>query len=527
MATMSEPEAKISRGRRIPAVWLVPIVAALLGIWMVIYAAMSEGPEITITFATAEGIEAGKTKLKARNVQIGLVDEVSLNKDLESITVHAQLDPRADALLRTDTRFWVVRPRIGAGGVTGLGTLLSGAYIELEPGSGNETKQRSFRGLDDVPMTPVDAPGLNFYLLAERAGSVGAGDPILYHGFPVGKIEETRFDPDTQQVRHRAFIVEPYDELVDRATRFWSASGFALDASASGVRFEIGSLESILKGGVAFDVPEGFAPLGSVEDGIEYHLFDRYDDALEKKIDQSLEYVVRFSQSVRGLVSGAPVEYRGIRVGSVQRILVGEIVRKSPGLGVSIADIPVLISIEPARLSGDDSKAGLEVSRRNIAEDVAAGMYATLQTGNLLTGSLYVSFDFHDEPGEIGTFAGYDTLPTISGGLQRIERQVSQLLSKLNDLPVDKTMSELNRTLTELRRLASSEDFGSLPSTLTDSLKELESTLQSMAPDSRTINELNQTLQSLNRLLQTLDQQPNSIIFDKPVRPDPEPGRQR
>lgn len=524
---MTEPQAQIARTRRIPAIWLVPIVAGLLGIWMVVYAAMSEGPDIDITFSTAEGIEAGKTKVKARNVQVGLVEEVQLNEDLESVTIHVQLDPQADALLRTDTRFWVVRPRIGAGGISGLGTLLSGAYIELEPGSGESTKQRRFKGLDDVPVTPVDAPGLNLYLLADRAGSVGAGDPILYRGFPVGKIEETNFDAAARQVRHRAFIIEPYGQLVDQATRFWNASGVALDASASGVRLEIGSLQSLLSGGVAFDVPEGFTPAGPVEDGVEYFLYDRYQDTLEKRIEGSLEYVVEFAQSVRGLVPGAPVEYRGIRVGSVQRIMIEEMLRISRAESGNIAEIPVLITVEPARLSGDDSLEGLETTRRNIRRDVEAGIRASLQTGNLLTGSLFVSLDYHDEPGEMGEFAGYTTLPTVSSGLGRIERQISGLLTKINSLPLDDTVRELNGTLNELRRLVASEEFGALPGSLNRTLRELESTLESIAPESRTINELNRTLQSLDSLLRTLDEKPNSLIFKKPVRPDPEPGRGR
>ncbi len=527
-------EATISRARRIPAIWLVPIVALLLGIWMVIYAFTSEGPEITVVFSTAQGIEAGKTKLKARSVEVGIVELVTLNEDLESVSVVASLEREATALLRDGTRFWVVRPRIGATGISGLATVMSGAYIELEPGSGAPSDRRDFVGLDDLPVTAVDTPGLRLVLVSKRAGSVGVGNPVLYHGYAVGRVEGSVLDPGAEQVRYSVFIEAPYDRLVNEATRFWNASGISVRASAEGMRLDVGSLQTLLAGGVAFDVPEGRTPLGPVENGVEFALYDNYESTTEGTYEYSQEYVVSFAQSVRGLLPGAPVEYRGVRVGSVRRILLDELAQVSSS-GGERNPIPVLISLQPGRLMLGDTAEAVSRLKGVIERGVAAGAWASLESGNLLTGSLYISMDYHPEEGvgEMGTFAGYPTLPTVSGGFQRIERQVSQLLAKLNDLPLDATVHQLNGMLVDLRLVIGSDDFQQLPGSLTAALDELKTGLETISPDSppynrltRTVTELNRTLQTAERTLRTVGEQPNSLIFSRPIEPDPIPRGQ-
>jgi paraquat-inducible protein B len=503
---MSEVKAEVSRRRRIPAIWLVPLVAFLLGIWMVLYSAMTEGPEITLVFSTAEGIEAGKTKVKSRSVQVGLVESVMLSKDLESVTVIAKLDRVATPLLRDDTRFWVVRPRLGAGGISGLGTIMSGAYIQLEPGPGEPSGRREFVGLDDVPVTPVGTPGLRLVLITQRAGSVSQGDPVLYRGFRVGRVEETLFDDETGNVRNRIFIHAPYGKLVNQATRFWNASGITLDASAEGVRVDISSLQTILSGGVAFEVPEGKEPGGPVEDGAEFELYRNFLSTREERYRHWVDYVVAFDQSVRGLAPGAPVEYRGIRIGTVRRVLLQEGQQRPTRRTGN--PIPVLIRIEPGRMKLGDTPEGVARMKAQVEAGVPDGLRATLQSGSLLTGKLLVSFDFHrgERPGSVGSFAGYPTLPTLPGGLERIERRVTRLLGKLNDLPLEKTLQELNGTLAAVRAAVGNDEFKELPATLNSSLEDLSRTLQSVEGLSRTVEE-----------------QPSSLIFSNPAPPDPEP----
>jgi paraquat-inducible protein B len=525
---MAEHSAVVSKRRRIPAIWFVPIVAGLLGIYMVVYTVATEGPTVEVTFETAEGIEAGKTKVKSLSVQVGLVEEVHINDDLVSVTVVMKLDPKAELLLRDDTRFWVVRPRLGAGGISGLGTIMSGAYIELQPGPSAPSKKLEYTGLENIPITALDAPGLWLTLVGSEASSIGVGQPVLFRGYPVGRVEERTFDAKRQKLRYSIFIEEPYEMLVDRATRFWNMSGISLSASADGVKVAVGSLQTLIAGGVAFDIPEGREREGPAEERSEFRLYGDQESTREVVFEHSIEFIAEFGQSVRGLVVGAPVEYRGLTVGKVEGILFNAVDRTQ----ASNSKIPVLISIQPARLGASDDPAGVERMRVSLPKNVTVGLRATLETGNLITGSLFVSMDYFpaEVPTTVGEWNGYMTIPTIATGLEGLGRKVSSIMTKVNDLPIDQTIDELNGTLRELRTLVASKEVEELPANVNESLSELSRTLESFAPGSpvydqldRAVAELTRALQSVENVSRTLNEQPNSLIFDKPIEPDPEP----
>jgi len=512
---MADEEATVSRRRQISPIWLVPGIAVLLGIWMVYWTWANQGPEITITFATAADIEAGTTRIKARNVDVGGVERVDLGADLESVVVTARIVPGAARLLREDTQFWVERFRVGPTGVSGLDTLVSGGFIQLSPGTG-EPGRREFEGLEEIPVTPLGKPGLRFTLVSDRAGSVDAGDPILYKGFQVGRVESARFDVDTQQVLHSAFIDAPYDELVTTSTRFWEASGFSFSATVEGIDLQTGSLRSLLLGGITFGLPEGMEPGGRVADDSSFLLFPDWQSVNDRPYIHSIEYVVEIEGSVRGLVPGAPVEYRGLTCGRVERLLLEELVG-----GIGDEDegegrpIPVLLRLEPGRLRFDDSPEGMSRLERAIEGGVSNGLRATLTTGNLLTGSRFVSLDIYDDvaPAKIGSFDGRPTIPTIPSGLEGIEQKVTQLLDNLNAIPLDDvagnanaTLRELNDTVAELRALIASDAVRRLPESLEASLAELE-----------------RTLESFNDLATAIEDRPSSLIFSTDPAPDPEP----
>ena len=526
---MTEAKATVSERRRISAIWLVPIVALVLGAWMVIHTLRSQGPELTIVFSSGASIEAGKTKIKFRDVEVGLVESVGLAKDLESVVVTARLEKAAAPLLREDTQFWVVRPRIGPGGVSGVGTLLSGGYLQLAPGTGKGGR-RDFVGLEDPPVTPAGTPGLKFRLEAEQSGSVGSGAPILYKGFRVGRVESAEFDVTSQKMQYGAFIEAPYDELITSTTRFWNASGISLSATADGIQVQTASLEALLVGGVVFGLPVGVEPGGPVEAGETFTLYDNYPSVNERPYRHSVEYVVLFPQSVRGLRPGAPVEYRGIRIGRVERVLLKEMAAKGfTGKGEAI---PVLIRLEPGRLELPDSEEATATLARAIEAGVGNGLRATLSTGNLLTGSLYVYFDrYPDEPpAEIGSFGGRPTIPTIASGLEGIQVRISTLLDKLNDLPLGELLDRVDRLLADVDAIVASEGVQSLPASLEETLAQLRDTLDSVSTDSamqerllRTITEFDRTLQSLRDLLETLKEKPNALIFSSEPGKDPQP----
>ena len=521
---------------RVQAIWILPIVVLVVGIWVVAQSYLNQGPEITISFKTAEGLQAEKTQIKALSVEVGIVESVRLADDLNHVEVKARLNPGTRDLLREDTQIWVERPRIGAGGVSGLGTLLSGAYIELSPGTGAIGK-RDFVGLEQVPATPPGVSGLRFTLESDRANSISNGDPILYRGFQVGQIESVKLDLESTKMQYSGFIDAPYDELVTEGSRFWNASGIQIEADASGVNVHTDSLIALIAGGVTFDVPEGHEAGGRVSKGASFKLYASKRDAQRDPYQFGKQFVLLFDQSLRGLEPGAPVEYRGIRIGTVERIMLRELQARDD----EAAELPVLIRIEPGRFHGEDTIEGVERLNESMQGAVANGLRAKLETGNLLTGSLFIELDlFPDsEPQSIGEYNGYPMLPTLPGGLDRIEHQVSELLAKLNALPVEQTVAELNAALDTARDLlasvdamAESDSMQALPARLEAALLEIENAAASFAEGSEfysdadvTLDELTQTLQSIRALAESIEEKPNSLIFSGKHEPDPEPAR--
>ena len=541
---MSEMKPEVSTGRRFNPIWVVPLVAVVIGLYMVVHTRLTEGPEITINFSTAEGLEAGKTKLRYRDVDIGVVESVGLSKSMEDVIVTAKLDRSASDMLRADTRFWVVRARVGAGAISGLGTLLSGAYIQLDPGKG-KPGQRIFTGLEVPPLTPADAPGVRLVLYSEDAGSVSSGDAIVYHGFKVGRIESVTFDSKTRQVRYDAFIDAPYNDLVTSSTRFWNVSGIAINATAAGINVVTGSLDTILLGGVAFDNLPGLPPGDKAQSGAIYKLNASYAELEEDPFQYRAYFITRFTQSLRGLEPGAPVEYRGIQIGRVERVLMKEL-----ALGqnvVSGSAIPVLVYLEPGRLGVGDSPELVEFMKKTVDSGLQNGLRASLQTGNLLTGKLYVSLDFYPdaEPAAPEEYEGYVVIPSIPSGLGRLEQQVATLLDNINALPLGTTVTEMNQALAGLddTLVAMTATMGSLQGVLDQdstramtaelnaTLAEVRKTMAGLSPDSAvgdsltsSLYELNRTLRNIEELTRTLSDQPNALLFpvDAPADPTPE-----
>ena len=541
---MNELKPAITTGRGFNPVWIVPVVAVVIGLYMVIHTKLTEGPEITITFNSAEGIEAGKTKIRYRDVNIGQVESVTLSESMDTVDVTVKLEHEAGPLLREDTRFWVVRARVGGGSVSGLGTLLSGAYIQLDPGTG-KVKKRDYIGLELPPLTPAEAPGIRLVLYSEHAGSLSAGDAIVYNGFKVGRIEGVIFDGEKKEMRYDAFIDAPYDDLVTTTSRFWNVSGVAVNASAAGIEVTTGSLETILLGGVAFGNLPTLPPGEKAASGATYKLAPSYRDLAEDPFSYRVYYVSKFNQSLRGLEPGAPVEYRGIQIGKVERILVKELVEdRLMGEGTPI---PVLFYLEPGRLGVSDAPETAAFLQESFPKWIQNGMRVSLQTGSLLTGKLYLNMDYYQDAEAVQPeeFGGYAIIPSIPSGLGRLEQQVSGLLDKLNSLPLeplvanastalgklDDTLVSATGALGSLQTVLDREGTRALPGEINQTLAELRKTLANLSPDSavgqsisNSVFELNRTLRNLEELTRTLSDKPNSLIFptDTPVDPQPE-----
>lgn len=527
----------IDTRKRLSVIWMIPLVALALGVWMVVHAKLSEGPVVEIHFATAESIEAGKTKVRYLNVEVGQVEEVRLSDDMKGVVAMVRVDQDARHLLREETQFWVVRARVGAGNISGLGTLLGGAYIELSPGGGT-VEQRNYVGLETPPLTPVGAPGIKLNLLSEHAGSVNTGDSVLYNGYEVGRIEGMGFDDVLNLVRFDVFIDAPFDRLINSSVRFWNISGISVSASASGVEVQTGSLDTILLGGVAFHLPEGAHAGLPVESGADFKLYDNFASMQEQPYQHSIDYVVEFSQSLRGLLPGAPVEYRGIPIGTVKRIMAAEVIadiHQKNG-----APIPVLITIEPGRVGLPDTAESVELIQQDVADSVSQGFRASLEIGSLLTGSLYINVDYHpDAESEVmGEYAGRASIPSIQTGLGRIEEQVIEFLSKANELPVAETLksvdtmvNSLTETLRSMDELLSDREMQQLSAEMMAAIKELRSVLTGLSPEGpafqsfeSSVGKLNETLANLDELTRTLKDQPNALILPTKFPADPIPG---
>ncbi|QKJ86638.1 intermembrane transport protein PqiB [Paramixta manurensis] len=536
--------AKVDQIKRWSPVWIIPIVTVLIGAWILFYHFSHQGPEVTLTTTSAEGIVGGKTAIKSRSVDVGIVESAVLSDDLHHVEIKARLNSGMEKLLHKDSAFWVVKPQIGREGVTGLGTLLSGAYIELQPGTKGDKAER-YQLLDAPPLAPPDAKGIHVVLDSNKAGQLNAGDPVLFRGYRVGTVETSNFDTDKRAMRYQLFITAPYDRLVTTNVRFWKDSGIAVDMSASGMRVEMGSLTTLFSGGVSFDVPEGWDLGKNAENQAEYHLFDDQRSIQDSLYTNHVDFLMFFSDSIRGLQPGAPVEFRGIRLGTVAQapFLV-------PGVNQELNTdyrIPVLIRIEPDRfinrLGGDFN---LE---QHLQDGKRRGLRASLKTGNILSGALYVDLDFYNNvppfkgPDRV---AGYETIPTVSGGLNQIQQKLMDALDKINNLPLNpminqatgtlkqsqQTMRELQRTLDNINQITASPSMQQLPKDMQQTLRELNRSMKGFQPGSPAYNRmvsdmqrLDQVLRELQPVLKTLNNKSNALVFEAKPGQDPQPKR--
>ncbi|PSJ47166.1 intermembrane transport protein PqiB [Zobellella taiwanensis] len=541
---MSDPQRAERRTQRsLSPIWIVPLVAVLIGAWMIYDNLSRLGPSITLIIDNAEGIEAGKTLIKTRNVEVGRVERVSLSDDLGHAVISARMSPQAEAMLNDDTRFWVVKPRIGREGVSGLGTVLSGAYIQLLPGNSDQGR-REFTVLEQPPVAPPDAPGLRINLVSQVGNAISTGDPVTYQGYTVGRVEDSRFDPDKREMRHLLYIQSPYDVLVTTTTRFWTGSGVDVRLDSQGFRVNVASLESLVGGGVTFGVPDNAAMGHKAKPGATYVLFPDEDSANEGSYEQYLEYVLLVDDTVRGLSPGAPVEYRGVRIGTVVSVPWNFTAPQPDSL--SRFAIPVLIRIEPQRFDDSVEDIDTEDWYQRLDRMFGHGLRASLKAGNLLTGALFVDLNFHQDvvPFQRMSFVERRVFPTTSGSFAQIEQKVSNLLDKFNNLEIEPILGTLNATLESTRQtmekvngIAASLDAlladpatGQLPDNANATLRQLRDTLQGFSPDSQGYNELTQTLSRLEKLMRdlqpvvrTLNDQPNALIFDKKLTEDPQP----
>jgi paraquat-inducible protein B len=499
------PQAVATTRSGFSIVWLIPLVAAVIGAWVAWQAYSERGPTITIVFDTADGIVAGKTKVKFKDVEVGQVAAVELEDDIEHVLVTVEMTKGAERYLTDKTRFWVVRAQISAGSVTGLSTLLGGAYIGMDPvEKGKYTKH--FTGLETVPVVTTDQPGLHFVLKAERRGSLDIGAPIYYRQIKVGEVVSYELAEDGGSVDFKAFVDAPHHLHVTENTRFWNASGLDVSLTAEGINVDTESLVSLLIGGIAFEVPE-YSRLGRpATDNSVFKLYDSHENALVKEVSIKRRYLLYFDGSVRGLSKGAPVEFKGIQLGKVIDIDI-EFDAETEAF-----KIPVLVETEPERLAPLSLLQSEEESLAQMERMVGRGLRAQLKTGNLLTGQLYVDLDFYPdaEPASVEKSGRYPVMPTIPTSIEEITKSVITVLEKLEKFPLGAIGKDLTRTL------------GTLDKTIVEAEATLGTIKHMFAADAplsqemqRTLVELAEAARTLRVLTDYLDRHPEALIRGK------------
>jgi paraquat-inducible protein B len=455
------PEATSVPGkqRRLSVVWIIPIVAAFIGGWIAVHKYLSQGPTITVSFQSAEGLEAGTTKIKYNGVDIGTVSSITLSEDRKGVVVTAKMAVESKEMLVEDTLFWVVRARISGGTVSGLGTLLSGSYIGVDVGKSKE-KRRDFKGLAVPPVVTGDVPGRFFLLRGENLGSLDYGTPVFFRRIQVGQVVGYDLDKDGRSITAHMFIRTPYDQYVNPDTRFWNASGVDLSLTANGISVRTESLVSILIGGIAFETPATGLVLPPADPNTLFTLFNERSSAMKPPAGIPHTYVVVFSQSVRGLVPGAPVEIYGMNIGEVMAIGMNF---DQKTFGVSV---PVTVKVYPELASEKLVKGSATPApsdRRHMLDRlVELGFRAQLRTGNYVTGALYIAFDlFPNAPGaKIDWSREPPEIPTVPGELEGIEQSLKSIVQKLDQLPLEAIAKDLRKTLATLDQ--SLKDVGGL-----------------------------------------------------------------
>jgi paraquat-inducible protein B len=538
------PEVKQKAGPSI--IWLIPFVTAIVGGWLAVQTLIDQAPTATITFNTAEGIQAGKTAVKYKSVEIGLVDEIRFAEDFDHVELSVTFNEGMDQFLRRNTRFWVVRPQFSLRGVSGLGTLLSGSYIEIDPGPGSP--QNRFVGLEEIPLITRDDAGTKITLVSNDLGSLAGGSPIYYQGLFAGEVLGYELGSDAQSIYIHAFVRDPYDQLVRGNSRFWNVSGLDLSMGADGIEIKTASMQALMFGGISFETPTTLEPANSEIENLIFTLYPNHDVIDEEAYTRKLQFVMYFNSSVRGLSPGAPLEFRGIRIGSVLDV------KLEFNPDDTSFRIPVLVEIEPERIV--DRTADADTPAGNMLQTlVDRGLRARLSTGSLLTGQLYVELNMYPGTEEIyygDNNTAHPELPTIPGAFAAMTESVQNFISKLETVDVEEmgndilgilagtnellnkaeteqTVTDLQGSMRALKNILRNVESADLEQTITSAnkvLSNVDNTLTMidgvLTPNSplqyniiQVTSELEETARALRSLVQMLEQQPQAIIFGR------------
>lgn len=530
MNDLPEPQEKKSRWKPL-LIWLIPLIALLIALSLAVKALLSHGPTIDVSFRTAEGLVAGKTTVRYKQVDIGVVRQIDLSDDRSHIIARIDLRKGASNFAAKDSRFWVVRPRIGTSGVSGIDTLLSGSYIEVDGGKSEEDKFE-FTGLEVPPVISSDVPGKVFFLNADDLGSLDIGSPIYYRRINVGQITAYKLSDDGKNVELQTFIRAPYDKFVTTDARFWQASGIDVTLNASGFNLDTQSLASIVAGGIAFGIPESSRATTAANHS-RFNLWDSKGDALKEPDGQPRGVIMYFDHSLRGLTVGAPIDFMGIEIGNVKSVN-AEFYDHYKQIRMRVEAV-----IYPSRVENGQA---LNPNSEIFKDFVEHGWRAQMRTGNLLTGQNYIALDKFPKakPATLQILGDNRVvIPTTPTELSGLQAQVSQIADKLTKFPlveigqdVRKTLNNMNTAIESTDKLVKQLDGKVAPglqATLDDVRKTVRSSESILSSDAPLQQDVRKALQQMTRAAASLqlmsdyiEQHPESIIRGKTPETDDE-----
>lgn len=536
-ARPSTPRVVSRRRRGISWIWLVPLVVALVGVSLMVNKWMNTGPTITISFDSAEGLEVGQTKIRYKNVVVGVVKNIQVSKDRDHVLVKARLShDAASYITRPGTKFWVVKPRLGINGVSGLGTLFSGAFIGVDADTRTREKNAdaapvyTFKGLEKPPEITDDKPGTRYTLTASDLGSIELGSPVYYRQIQVGRVVDYSLAPDGKRVKIQIFVEAPNDKFVTTDARFWNASGLNLSLNADGFSFKTGSLASVIAGGIAFAPKYHFGKTSTqpAKADAVFALKDSRQEAMADAKGPAVEVDMKFYQSVRGLKVGAPVDFQGLELGNVTSV------KLKYDRDARHFYVLVKTKLYPMR-SGTVYKQVLEGNRKSanaghlpIGSLISHGLRAQLRVGNLLTGQQYIALDFFPKakPVVFDEKRSPILVPTVPGNLDRLQEQLTSIAAKINAIPYEGISNDLRTSLQSVTRLANELRKSTGPqaaSTLKAVRQSLDNFNQLLGANSgysanlsQALAELSQAAKSLRALADYLQAHPSSLLRGHP-----------
>ena len=548
-APENTPSPQASQWVGLPWVWAVPIVALLIAGWLGYRALIERGPTISISFQSAEGIEADRTDVRYKDVNLGRVIKVGLSPDHSHAVVTARMTREAEPLLRTDTTFWVVRPRFGLSGISGLTTVLSGPYIGMLPGKG-QAGADTFTGVETPPPKEGLVGGQSYTLIANRLSEISDGSPIYFHGVQVGEVTSHELSDRDGRVALQIFIYSPHPALIHPLSRFWVASGLDVSIGAQGVRIATAPLLTILSGGIVFDTPDSELGAKPTPPGSKFFLFADQKAADEAAEPTRVSYRLLFPGSLRGVDVGTPVELMGRPVGQVTAI------RLEYDPATDAIRVPVTVEVAPHRIrvAGEHldtaTKDPIAATNRMFTDLIAKGLRAQLVGANLLTGQRVIALDFVPgaPPAQLVLAEPYPELPTVeSSGIEQITSSASRLMDKLAALPLDqlvgqirsmighadglvgspdakRSLHNLDLTLANAVQLTRTADVqvGPLLQRLNSAAEQLRGTLMVLGNNpaagndlARTLGELKDAARSIRVLADYLERHPESLLRGK------------